>query len=87
MRAIREYAIASHSEEIMVPAGARILSAFVREGEVLLSALVNPEADSVARTFTTFLTNETFDESSFKSDYIGSVVFTDGRVGHVVEIV
>ena len=66
-----------------MPANARVLH--VGEGPRMF-VLLDPNATFIERKFMVIRTSAPFDETGFKSDYIGSVV-EHGRGYHVVELV
>ena len=80
---IPERAFGSVFAEIKMPSGAEILCVQMQNGEPMIWATVNPEADREERLFTVIGTGQEFAGTSMK--YIGTYQ-KNWFVGHVFEL-
>ena len=78
---------ASHFE-LTLPRGARLLTVQEQRGELMLWALVDPEAPTETRDFRIAGTGHLIDEDANTLRYVGTVQMSNGSlVWHVFEIV
>ena len=85
MRVIIEVLLHDREQKVSMPQGARPLWIGIARGVPSVSVLMNTDAELVEKTLRTIASDEPFDETSFKSDYIGSYEY-ENRMYHVVMV-
>jgi len=82
---IWKYLIPGSSNELDIPKNSRLLSVGLKDKEIYLWALVDPEAEQESKIVHVFATGEGITYNTGALKFIGTVIDEDGLVWHVFE--